>query len=122
IRLLKLLYLGDRESIRETRIPITGDDLYAMEHGPVLSVTLDLVRGRSVSATARAAMPVWKQWIRTVGDYDVELAADPGYRKLSRYEIRKLKEVADRYAEHDDWALVDELHKTLPEWRETYQF
>jgi len=122
IRLIKLLYLADRESIQETNFPITGDDLYAMEHGPVLTLTLDLLRGRMVTPAAREAMPIWKQWIRTVADYDVELVADPGYRKLSRYEIRKLKEIAGRYADQDHWSLIDELHNTLPEWRETYQF
>jgi uncharacterized phage-associated protein len=122
IRLIKLLYLADRESIQETSFPITGDDPYAMDHGPVLTLTLDLLRGRTVNPTAREAMPTWKQWIRTVGDYDVELVGDPGYRKLSRYEMKKLQEVAARYADRDHWAIIDELHRTLPEWRETYQF
>jgi hypothetical protein len=32
----KLLYLADRESLKKTGRPITGDRVVAMEHGPVL--------------------------------------------------------------------------------------
>lgn len=121
IRLLKLLYVADRECIQETGLPITGDDPYAMRRGPVLSITYDLLKGNAYSGAAAQGMPLWKQWLRTVADYDVELIADPGFRKLSRYEIAKLKEVATRYADRDHWDIIDELHKTLPEWIETYR-
>ena len=43
IRLLKLLYVADRESVRGTGFPITGDDPCAMRRGPVLSITHDLI-------------------------------------------------------------------------------
>jgi uncharacterized phage-associated protein len=115
IRLLKLLYLADRESIRDTGFPITGDDAYAMMHGPVLSKTYDLIKGKGADAA------VWTQWIRKVGRWDVQLAADPGWRKLSRYEMRKLGEVAKRYAGAGDWEIVDRLHEELPEWRSAYR-
>lgn len=36
LRMLKLLYLADRESLKETGHTITGDRVVAMEHGPVL--------------------------------------------------------------------------------------
>src|SRR5688572_11252679 len=83
IRLLKLLYVADRESIKQTGFPITGDDVYAMKKGPVLSTTYNLLKGEAVTAEAEHAMPIWKQWIRTVADYDAQLAADPGFRKLT---------------------------------------
>lgn len=45
MRLLKVLYLADRESIRESGAPITGDKIAAMERGPVLSGVFDLIKG-----------------------------------------------------------------------------
>ena len=44
LRLLKLLYIADRESLAETLRPISGDDVVAMDHGPVLSSTYKLIR------------------------------------------------------------------------------
>ena len=66
-------------------------------------------------------IPVWKQWLRTVGDYDIELAADPGFRKLSRYERNTLDEVFDRYIAQDHWEIIDELHQSLPEWKKNFR-
>ena len=37
LRLLKLLYIADREWLAETGESITGDRAYAMKQGPVLS-------------------------------------------------------------------------------------
>lgn len=121
IGLLKLLYMADRESIQETGFPITGDDPFAMERGPVLSITYDLIKGSSPNPHVQDLVPIWKQWIRTVADHDVELAADPGHRKLSRYERQKLQEVFERYADRDRWTLIQDLHRSLQEWQECYR-
>lgn len=45
MRLLKLLYIADRESIREVGRPITGGAVVAMERGPVLEEVYDLIPG-----------------------------------------------------------------------------
>lgn len=37
--LLKMLYIVDRKSLKESGFPITGDTYVAMKHGPVLSRT-----------------------------------------------------------------------------------
>lgn len=63
IRLLKLLYVADRESIRQSGFPITGDNVYAMRNGPVLSTTYNLLKGEGATPEAEHGMPIWKQWI-----------------------------------------------------------
>jgi uncharacterized phage-associated protein len=60
VRLLKLLYIADREMMAEAGAPITGDRAVAMDHGPVLSHVYDLVKGKA----ARAGE--WAHSIRTV--------------------------------------------------------
>ena len=47
IRLLKLLYIADRELLAETGRTITGDRVVAMDHGPVLSQVYDLIKGQA---------------------------------------------------------------------------
>lgn len=109
LRLLKLLYIADRESLRETGAPITGDRVVAMEHGPVLSETYDLIRGEHIRANE------WTEHFEVIG-YDVKLTRDPGTGRLSRYEIEKLSEVTRRFEHEWDWAVAEETH-TFEEWR-----
>ena len=46
LKLIKLLYLADRQSLIESGYPITGDRLVSMDRGPVLSRVLDLNQTR----------------------------------------------------------------------------
>ena len=109
MKLLKLLYICDRESIRDTGRPITGDIVCAMKRGPVLSRTLDLIKGTDLHAGE------WESFIER-DNYHAVLAHDPGRDQLSRYEASKLDEVARRYEACDEWQMVEETH-TFPEWK-----
>jgi uncharacterized phage-associated protein len=113
VRLLKLLYMADRETLRESGFPITGDRVAAMPHGPVLSHTYDLIKGEH---------PAWARWSMFLGKkgYRLTLLSDPGNGALSRYEISKLRDITERYAGHDEWAMIDLTH-TLTEWQQNYQ-
>jgi uncharacterized phage-associated protein len=108
IRLLKLLYIADRESLAETGRVITGDRAVAMEHGPVLSRVYDLIKGEATRAGE------WGRYIHSEG-HSVVLKDDPGRGELTRREIEKLKELTDRYRDVDDWALSESTHE-FPEW------
>ncbi|MBV9126169.1 MAG: SocA family protein, partial [Planctomycetes bacterium] len=112
MRLLKLLYVADREALAEMGRPITGDQALAMKQGPVLSRTYDLIRGQS------ARSGEWDHFIHKDG-YGIELVADPGRGDLSKGEVAKLLEVADRYRNLDDWELSEETHK-FEEWKKNY--
>lgn len=109
LRLLKLLYIADRQYLKEHGRPITGDDPVAMDNGPVLSATYDLIRGKGEGAAD------WQRYLPNVGRRDIELGEDPGVGKLSRFEIAKLQQVADDLAEQDDWAVADLTHQ-FAEW------
>jgi uncharacterized phage-associated protein len=109
MRLLKLLYIAERETLAATASPLTGDRGYAMKHGPVLSHIYDLIRG------VGPRFDEWDKYIRTQG-YAVKLADDPGRGKLSRGEVEKLTEVSERYRNRDHWELSDLTHE-FPEWR-----
>ncbi len=108
MRLLKVLYVADRESIRQTGRPITGDRFAAMKRGPVLSEVLDLVKGEHLRS------PEWGTFI-VRDEYDVSLSQDPGQAALSRFEIETLERVAEDNRGRDEWAMVAYTH-TFPEW------
>jgi uncharacterized phage-associated protein len=110
LRLLKVLYIADRESLAETGRPITGDRVVAMKNGPVLSRTYDLIKGSDYAG------PEWEQFFRNTDKWEVELTAEPGVGQLSKYEIEKLQQVASQFEDCDDWEVAEYTHQ-FPEWQ-----
>jgi uncharacterized phage-associated protein len=109
MRLLKLLYIADRESILETGRPIVTSLTTAMDHGPLSSDIYDLIKGE-VKAEA-----LWSRYIKTHG-HDAHLINDPGRGGLSKYEIAKLNDVSKRY-EHLHTLALSELTHDFEEWQ-----
>jgi uncharacterized phage-associated protein len=109
LRLLKLLYIADRESIGETGEPISYSRSMAMDYGPLSSEVYDLVKG------TREDQAVWSAYIATHAK-SVKLVADPGRGMLSKYEIDKLNEVSQRYEGTNTFDLVKITH-AMPEWK-----
>ena len=106
LRLLKLLYIADREWLAETGESITGDRAAAMKNGPVLANVYDLIKGNGSKAG------VWDDYIHKEG-YVVVLVADPGRGALSKGIVNKLTEITERYRQLDDWEL-SEAHPRIP--------
>jgi len=109
MRLLKVLYLVERELLAESSKPLTGSRVIAMQRGPVLEDVLSLIRGE------HGAIGYWSSFIQ-IDRYNLEMISDPGVGLLSRFVSRKLEEVAARYENFDEWQMVEETHK-LPEWQ-----
>jgi uncharacterized phage-associated protein len=112
MRLLKLLYIANRESLAETGRPIVADRVVAMDRGPVLSNVLNVIKGQD----PRSAH--WDKYVARDG-YTIQLNEDPGFDELSRFEINKLEEVSNRFCNTDVWELVELTH-TFPEWKKHY--
>ena len=108
LRLLKLLYIADRSLLQQRARSITGDRPVAMDHGPVLTGTYELLKGEAYFS------PQWEQYIQNEGR-DAVLKSEPGVGELSRYEIAKLHEVAARFRDCNDWEVAEFTH-TFPEW------
>lgn len=112
MRLLKLLYIADREALRRTGRPIVGGPVLAMERGPLPEEVYDLIRGR------HRQMPLWDEYLRT-SHFNVQMVKDPDVGQLSRYEIETLQETACRHADDDEWDL-SRLTREFPEWKKNY--
>ena len=113
LRVLKLLYMADRKSIRETGAPITGDNVFAMKHGPVLSRVYSLIKGEDPDA------PHWQRFIKTRG-FTLFLGDNPGNDQLCPYEVRTLKAVLAEHSDKDGWQVVDETHG-FDEWKQHWE-
>jgi uncharacterized phage-associated protein len=111
-KLLKLLYLADRQSLLETGSTITGDNVVNMKNGPVLSKVYDCIKGSTL-----VPCPEWSNFIGRSGRYDVSVVESPGDSKLSDYDVEVLTALHERYAASDFSAMIVEVHR-LPEWKD----
>jgi uncharacterized phage-associated protein len=108
MRLIKLLYIADRELLAESGRTLTGDRAVAMKNGPVLSRVYDLIKGIAVPPED------WGRYLRSEG-YKVVLVEDPGRGDLTRRELLKLHDLSERYRSVSTPALSAHTHK-FPEW------
>jgi len=112
-RVLKLLYIADREYLAETGRPITGGRYVAMDQGPLNSPLYDLIKKE------RTEYPEWSKFFRTEGR-NLEMLDNPGNEELSRREIRKLLDVAKRLEDRDDDEIGAITHD-FPEYKKHYR-
>lgn len=113
MHLIKLMYLVDRQSFCEIGQFVTNDDMYSLPNGPLLSNIDDLITEPSREKT------VWQNHISAPSDYCVRLLDvdhSDVQNTLSDYEKELAQKVFEQYGKMDVWALVDYLHKVLPEW------
>jgi hypothetical protein len=91
MRLLKLLYLAERQSLATLNRPIIGDTPYSMDRG----------------------------LIERDSRYVVRLKTAPDVGPLSDAELEILRRASELYRTHDQWALSDMTHD-FPEWQDPH--
>jgi uncharacterized phage-associated protein len=109
LRLLKLLYIADREHFAKTLRPITGDRAVALDNGPVPARTHNLLKGEDSDT------PAWEQHISPEGPQDHRLIGDPGVSKLTRREIDLLHQVSEQHRQKNDYDIAIETQQ-FQEW------
>lgn len=114
MKLIKLLYLADREALARWGRPITTDSYVSMKHGPVLSGVLNLITDPDDPSQVQTA---WSKHISAPENYDVVLKEDSSGDLLSEVEDELLDEISGRFGHINRWKLVELVH-TLPEWKD----
>lgn len=109
LALMKLLYLADKRMLLTWGIPMTYDHWVSMKHGPVLSETLNLMKGLPAGDAG-----YWSGHVQKSG-YDVSLTHDPGDELLSEAEDAIIDQVFAEHGSKDKWELVQYTH-TFAEW------
>lgn len=116
MKLIKLLYLIDRETLSRWGRPVTGDYYVSMKHGPVLSNVLDLINcGDEPSHES-----IWHKYISSPSEYSISLKKGdiPPLSALSKREIEVIDEIFEKYKKADQWKMVAICHDLLPEWKD----
>lgn len=109
LRISKLIYLADRESIITRGIPIVGGHYFSMRKGPVISEVMDFVNSRGT--------PEWKQTISPRHGHEVRLQTRPVYGALSLSEIEILDSTVEKHSKITTEELVEWCHQNCPEYQ-----
>jgi uncharacterized phage-associated protein len=111
MKLIKLLYLADREALLRWGRPISTDRWVSMDQGPVLSHILSLI----TDGTDPKSGSLWAENISEPSRYEVHLNRVIEPQELSDAEIALLEEIFGCYGKLNRWELVELTHN-LPEW------
>lgn len=117
LKLMKLLYLADREAMVRYGVPISGDRVVSMPHGPVLTMTLNLMDG-DVESSPNG----WDAWISDKANNELSLnpdLTDADFDELSQADIEVLEDVWAKFGKMTRWEIRDYTH-TLPEWEDPH--
>ena len=116
LKLVKLLYLADRESIDRYGEPISHDRIVSMKHGPVLSRTLDLINSR-VEGNDGAQ---WDAWIspRKYNYVSLKKSVTRDHLdQLSDADIEVLSAVWEKFGQMGKWQIRNYTHDHISEWQ-----
>ena len=111
IKLLKLLYIADREAFRALGRPISFDRYVSMEHGPVLSHTLNLMNG------AVQGSGYWNSIISPRENHKLSISdeSEINFGALSDAEISIADKVYQEFGHIRRFDLCDMTH-SFDEW------
>lgn len=118
LKLIKLLYLADREYMSRFGESISGDRMVSMPHGPVLSQTYNLITagGREEEG--------WNSWIASEPNYEVSAkqhgASRDDFDLLSDVETEILTRTWRDFGHMSRWELVDYTHNNCAEWQDPH--
>jgi|HubBroStandDraft_1064217.scaffolds.fasta_scaffold306041_2 uncharacterized phage-associated protein len=105
IKLVKLVFLSDRQHFIHTGAPITGDRQVAMPYGPVPSATLDAINGCLPSCEDAVFRYI------NVKNNKITLKKSPGRDALSPQEVATLEKVLKTHGATEAWALARETER-----------
>jgi uncharacterized phage-associated protein len=116
LKLAKLMYLAERESFKRYGAPLTGDRLCSMKDGPVLSESLNYIRGHGNPPKA------WTRLFERRDGNAIRLQQSDlhqeSLRRLSDADVELLMSVWERFGQmstRDIWVYV---HSELPEYED----
>ncbi|AVI66961.1 hypothetical protein CKQ84_14305 [Shewanella sp. WE21] len=115
LKLIKILYLAEREAVSRWGDSMSGDNFVSMPHGPVLSLTYNLITGGS-----RMESDGWNKFISGCANYEVSSnLTNPDrddWDELSDAELAIIESIFNKFKHLTRWELVDYTHDNCKEW------
>ncbi|MCK5147350.1 DUF4065 domain-containing protein [bacterium] len=111
MKLIKLLYLIDREALISWGYSISFDNYCSMDRGPILSTTYSLI----IEEKKPGHNSYWTDHISEPAHYEVHVKKNPSVGRLSEAELDLITRISVEYYDKNQWDMVDIVHG-LPEW------
>jgi uncharacterized phage-associated protein len=115
IKTVKLAYLSDRKFLELYDRPILNDDLYCLDHGPIDSMTLNLIKGDGGAENNK----LWAEYLTPVDSKTHSFGTARNniyFDELSEAEEAVLRELVQKFDNMKPFDLVDWIHANCREW------
>ena len=117
LKLMKLLYLSEREAMNRYGEPLSYDAMVSMPHGPVLSMTYECMNGYGSEDPEG-----WDGWVSDKENHAVSLrrenTAITDLDELSDADIEVLQSVWDSFGHMTKWQVRNYTHTYCSEWKD----
>jgi uncharacterized phage-associated protein len=116
LKLIKLIYLSEREYLKQYHLPMLFDELYSLPHGPICSATLNGIDGKLCDGDET----LWGEFIARNGNVVVAMKkfALESFDAISKREIKILKFAWHRFGDMTASQLRNYSHENCPEYTE----
>lgn len=116
MKLLKYMYIYERNQILEHSSVTISDDYFSMKNGPVLSKTYDLIK--EITGESAKTSSIWHDYIiKSILDkFSLELTEEKNaFPRLSKMDMLEIEKIFHQYKSNDQWEM-SEISHTFPEW------
>lgn len=116
IKIIKLLYLAEREHLNLYHSPMTGDRLYSLRKGPIVSITYNCIKKEACGKGK-----IWHKWISEKDGYLISL--QNGFKnveeldELSAADLEIVSDIWKRFGWMNWTQLIRYTHFNCPEWK-----
>lgn len=116
MKLIKLMYLVEREVLVRYGRRLTFDWLISMHNGPVLSSTLDRIN--EVEPPLEAQRSYWQRYFTPREKNHVSLRGEVPTAALSMADREVVGKILGEFGHMNQWELREWCHANLPEWKD----
>ncbi|MEY2502289.1 MAG: hypothetical protein QOI07_2623 [Verrucomicrobiota bacterium] len=113
LRIVKLIYLADRDSIIRRGVPIVGGSYFSMRCGPTVGEVMKFANLERHNAE-------WEKHISPRQGNTLVLKEAPEYNHLSQSELDILDGVVEEHAARSTWGLVKWCHVYCREYERVW--
>lgn len=117
VKLIKLLWAADRLHMRKFGRTVSDSEYYAMAHGPVCSLALDIAQlNKDGIALSESDLRYLEEYF-TADDRDTSMQKEIGQDHLSETDQEMLRAAWEKFKDVDTFELADSISHDYPEWQ-----
>jgi uncharacterized phage-associated protein len=112
LKLIKLIYLTERESMNKRARPMIYDEMYSLKHGPICFNALNGINGLVDKS-------IWSKWVKLHGTKTVHAVRVPSRSKLdhlSNSDLKIMENVWAKFGHMTSAQIRNWTHENCPEY------